>query len=139
MNCEEVRAKLALHVAGDIGREDERRTVDSHLRACGGCRAVAAEWEASQRLLRLHQPPEFDAAFFDGLRRDVLRRISEPPPPSLFARLLGQPFGRRHLTYAAVCSLLVCGALVASHFLRRPPTPPAARRPRPPSRPARRR
>jgi hypothetical protein len=52
----------------------------------------------------------------------VLRQISEPRP-SLFARLFGQPFGQRTLTYAAAFSLLVCAAVFTSHLLRRSPTP----------------
>lgn len=122
MNCEEVKANLSSYVAGDIEVAGAREIVGAHLLHCEACRALAAEWEASHRLLQLHQPPEFDAAFFDGLRRDVLRQISEPRP-SLFARLFGQPFGQKALTYAATFSLLVCAALFASHFLRRSPTP----------------
>jgi hypothetical protein len=122
MNCEEVKANLSPYVAGDIEEASARETIDAHLRECASCRAVAVEWEASHQLLRLHQPPEFDAAFFDSVRRGVMRQISEPRP-SLFARLLGQPFGQRTLTYAAVFSLLVCAAVLTSHFLRRSPTP----------------
>jgi hypothetical protein len=124
MKCEEAEANLSLYVAGDIERPGERERIAAHLEGCEACRALASGWEASQRLLRLHEPPEFDAAFFDAVRRDVLSRISEPPPPSLFARLLGQPFGRRTLTYAAAFSLLVCAVIVTSHFRRRAHTPP---------------
>ena len=123
MNCEEVRKHLSLYVAGDIERHGARAFVDAHLGECDACRALAAEWEASRRLLQLHQPPEFDSAFFDSVRRGVMQQINEPRP-SLFARLLGQPFGQRTLTYAAALSLLVCAAILSSHFLRRTPTPP---------------
>jgi Putative zinc-finger len=122
MNCEEVRANLSLYVAGDIERHGAREMMDAHLSECAACRALAAEWEASHRLLQLHQPPEFDAAFFDSVRRDVMRQISEPRP-SLLARLLGQPFGQRTLTYATAFSLLVCAAVLSSHFLRSKQTP----------------
>jgi hypothetical protein len=124
MNCEEVKANLSLYVARDVERHGAREMMDAHLRECDACRAAAEEWEASHRLLQLHQPPEFDAAFFDSVRRDVMRQISEPKP-SLFARLLGQPFGQRTLTYATAFSLLVCAAVLSSHLLRRAPTPPA--------------
>jgi hypothetical protein len=125
MKCEEAEANLSLYVAGDIGQTGERERIAAHLEGCEACRDLAAEWEASRRLLRLHEPPEFDAAFFDAVRRDVMRRISEPPPPSLFARLLGQPFGQRTLAYAAAFSMLVCAVVVTWHFSRRAQTPPA--------------
>lgn len=124
MNCEEARENLSLYVAGDIERHGAREQIARHLEGCDPCRALAEEWEASRRLLQLQQPPEFDAAFFDSVRRGVMRQISEPRP-SLLARLLGQPFGPRTLTYAAVFSLLVCAAVLSSHFLRRAHTPPA--------------
>jgi hypothetical protein len=125
MSCEEVKAKLSLYVAADVERQDERERIEVHLRACQSCRAEAAEWEASRELLRLHAPPEFDALFFDRIRRDVLRQISDAPPPSLFARLLGQPFGQRTLVYAAAFSMLVCAVIISSHFLRQRQTPHA--------------
>ncbi|MCA1635460.1 MAG: zf-HC2 domain-containing protein [Acidobacteria bacterium] len=124
MSCEEVEAMLSLYVAGEVGPQGVRERVAAHLSVCESCRALAAEWKASRDMFRLHQPPEFDAAFFDGIRRDVLRQISEAPPPSLLARLLGQPFGQRALAYAAVFSMLVCAALLSAHFRRRGPTPP---------------
>lgn len=122
MNCEEAEANLSLYVAGDIERHGARERIALHLEGCDSCRARAGEWEASRRLLQLQQPPEFDAAFFDSVRRGVMRQISEPRP-SLLARLLGQPFGQRTLTYAAALSLLVCAFVLSSHFLRRAPSP----------------
>ena len=124
MNCEEVKANLSPYVAGDIERHGAREMIETHLRACESCRASAEEWEASHRLLQLHEPPEFDAAFFDSVRRNVMREINEPKP-SLLARIFGRPFGQRTLTYAAVFSMLVCAAVLSAHFLRGKQTPPA--------------
>ena len=122
MRCEEVGATLSLYVAGEVGQQRVRERIAAHLLGCASCRALAGEWEASREMLRLHEPPEFDAAFFDGIRRDVLRQISEAPP-SLSARLYGQIFDRRTLAYATAFSLLVCVALLSVPFLRRGPTP----------------
>ncbi len=122
MKCEEAETNLSLYVAGDIEEHGARERIAAHLEGCDACRSLAAEWEASQHLLHLQQPPEFDAAFFDAVRRNVMSRISEPRP-SLFARLLGQPFGQRTLTYAAAFSLLVCAVILSTHFLRRAQTP----------------
>jgi hypothetical protein len=118
MSCEEVEAKLSLYVAGDVERQDVRESLDAHLRGCEPCRAQAAAWKSSREMLHLDAPPEFDAVFFDSIRRDVMRQISEAPP-SIFARMLGQHFGQRALVYATAFSVLVCAVAVSMHLQRR--------------------
>lgn len=126
MRCEEVGAKLSLYVAGDIERQGSREAIAAHLEACESCQALADEWQASRDTFLMHEPPEFDAAFFDGVRRDVMRQISQAPPPPLLARLLGQPFGQRTMAYAAAFSVLVCAVILTSHFIGQKETPSVA-------------
>lgn len=85
MNCTHVEKLLALHVENDLNGE-QASAVTAHLAACSGCRALAGEYRASQSLLRLHTPPEFDGAFFDAVRRAVREEIDRDAAPSVFAR-----------------------------------------------------
>ncbi len=92
MNCHSVTQLLPLHIEGDLAAE-EARAVSYHLLSCDECRRVAGEYEESQQLLRLYEPPEFDAAFYDGVRRVVMHEVNNHHaaqfvPASFVARLL---------------------------------------------------
>jgi len=92
MNCHNVTRLLPLHVGGDLAAE-KARAVSHHLLSCDECRRVAGEYEESQQLLRLYEPPEFDAAFYDGVRRVVMHEVNNHHaaqfvPASFVARLL---------------------------------------------------
>lgn len=124
MNCERVEKLLPLHAGGDIEDARERAALAAHLGACASCRRSAEEWAESASLLLTHEPPEFDADFFDPIRRDVMREIratkktAAPSLVSVFARL----FSPRSLGYAASLAL-VCAALVFALRLGRAPSP----------------
>ncbi|HEX7177650.1 MAG TPA: hypothetical protein VF240_20495 [Pyrinomonadaceae bacterium] len=111
MNCESNERLLALHAGGDLSA-GQASALSAHLRTCEDCRRLAADFAASRELLGTHEPPEFDAAFFDAVRRNVLREIDDAPPPPAFARLTALLFGRRALALAAcVVFLFAAGAL----------------------------
>ncbi len=114
MNCHNVTRLLPLHVGGDLAAE-KARAVSHHLLSCDECRRVAGEYEESQQLLRLYEPPEFDAAFYDGVRRVVMHEVNNHHaaqfvPASLFARSFRIP-----LAYALPGALLL--AMCALTFI----------------------
>ncbi|MDQ3687139.1 MAG: zf-HC2 domain-containing protein [Acidobacteriota bacterium] len=95
MNCHNVTRLLPLHVGGDLAAE-KARAVFHHLLSCDECRRVAGEYEEAQQLLRLYEPPEFDAAFHEGIRRAVMCEVNKhhtapSSPASLVARLFRMP------------------------------------------------
>ncbi|MBA3713440.1 MAG: zf-HC2 domain-containing protein [Pyrinomonadaceae bacterium] len=111
MNCRNIEQLLPLYVEGDLGA-DENSSVNVHLHSCAACRGISEEYRRSQDLLRLHTPPEFDAAFYAGIRRAVLGEISDAEVARpVFASFLPNLF-RAPLTYAASGALLlIVGAL----------------------------
>ncbi len=106
MNCTQVEKLLALYTEGDAG-DAPARAITEHLQSCDGCRRLADEFAASQSILRLHTPPEFDAAFFDGIRQSVLREITQAPARSRFISSFTQLFAPRSFALAASLALLI--------------------------------
>jgi hypothetical protein len=119
MNCTQVEKLLALYVGDDLAAE-RARAVTRHLRDCDGCRRLADEFVRSRSLLRLHEPPRFDAAFFEEIRNNVLREIGRTPArPTLFSAFR-QFFAPRSFAFAAALALFIAaGALAAFQLYRR--------------------
>lgn len=124
MNCKRIEQLLPLHVGGDIEDAAACSAIAAHLRACDNCRSLAARLDESRTLLRLHEPPKFDAAFFDEMRGNVMRQIA--PAPANVRRALPSPtmflarlFDRRTLAFAASLALLVAAFATAVHLSRR--------------------
>jgi Putative zinc-finger len=110
MNCRRIQGLIPLYVEGDLNTGKAAR-VRSHLEECSECARVSSEYRASQQWLRSYTPPDFEADFFDGLRRGVLREIeagrSRRPWFSLFdPRLALKPAS------LALASLVVVGASI---------------------------
>jgi hypothetical protein len=118
MDCESNERLLALHAGGDLP-DRQARALAAHLQACDACRHVASDFAAGRELLGLHEPPEFDAAFFDRIRQNVLREIDDAPPPPAFARLTAILFGRRALALAACIAFLVAAGSLALYLRER--------------------
>ncbi|HEX8853700.1 MAG TPA: hypothetical protein VF754_09450 [Pyrinomonadaceae bacterium] len=119
MRCTKIEKLLPLYVGDDLNGTREASQVAVHLSECVGCRRRAEELEASRRLLTLHAPPAFDDAFFEGVRRNVMREIEDESqrPAPLFH--FGRFFAPRTLAVAASLALLVACALVAALQLYR--------------------
>ena len=84
MNCRRIEKLIPLYVEGDLEGE-EAAAVLAHAETCGNCRELVAGYEASQRWLRSHTPPDFDDALFDAVKRGVMKEIDEKAKrPSLF-------------------------------------------------------
>lgn len=116
MDCGRVEQLIALHVGGDLAPGPER-LVAAHLQTCAGCRRLASDFAASREMLRLHEPPEFDAAFFDPIRRNVLDEIDGAPEQNFFAPFFSRLFVHKALAYAASVALfVVAGALAFTLF-----------------------
>ena len=117
MNCERNERLLSLHAGGDLP-DGQAHALAAHLQACDACSRLASDFAAGRELLGLHEPPEFDAAFFDRIRQNVLREIDDAPPPPAFARLTAILFGRRALALAACVAFLVVVAGSLALYLR---------------------
>jgi anti-sigma factor RsiW len=112
MNCVRTEKLLALHAGGDLSPKDAR-AVSAHLQTCESCRLRADEFVATRELMRAYVPPEFDAEFFESVRRGVMREIKREPPPSWFASLFPRLFSRKALAYATSFALLVVAGTLA--------------------------
>src|SRR5215207_3219876 len=126
MDCKRAEELMPLDAEGDLAGGRERAALAAHLGGCDTCRRLAAEWAESRDMLRLHQPPEFDAAFFDHVRRNVMREITTPtkraPALPVFAALSAPLPPTRALAYAALLAF-VCAALLFALRLSRAPRP----------------
>jgi hypothetical protein len=110
MNCRRIEKLIPLYVEGDL-EGDEAAAVLAHVETCGGCRELVAGYEASQRWLRSHTPPDFDDALLDGIKRGVLKEIGERRVrPATFA-FFARPWAARPLFAAAAAVLIVFAAL----------------------------
>lgn len=127
MNCTQVGRLLALYVEGDIDGA-RCRDVAAHLQFCDACRRLSDEFAASQSILRLHAtPPRFEAAFFDGIRQNVLRELAQEFPRPSLASSFRQFLAPRSFALTAAGALLfgVC-ALVATWRFDRDGASPAS-------------
>jgi Putative zinc-finger len=97
---------IPLYVEGDLG-ERGASGVRAHLQTCAACRALVAEYEASQAWLRAAAPPDFDDAFVDTMRAGLMRELaaSETAPP--FAERLRDWLLPRRLALATAALLVI--------------------------------
>ncbi|MBI1763167.1 MAG: zf-HC2 domain-containing protein [Acidobacteria bacterium] len=108
MDCTRVEELLALFSGDDL---DARQTeqVRVHVATCPACQAQADELAASHAWLRAVPPPQFDEAFYAGLRQAVLCAL--PPVKEeggRFAWLTGLwPQWRWQPVWAAVAAALL--------------------------------
>ena len=115
INCARAEKLLALYAGSDLAPNEEH-AVSTHLQACESCSRAARELASARELMRAYAPPEFDAAFFDGMRQSVMREIKREPPPSGFASLIPRIFSRRALAYAASFAIIFAVGLSVYKF-----------------------
>ena len=84
MNCQKTEQLIPLFVEADLDAA-EMQQVTEHLATCDACRALAAEFSASQSSLHALALPEFDEAIFAPLRIAVQREIAHPTNVSWLA------------------------------------------------------
>lgn len=86
MDCSRIKELIPLYVEGDLAT-DRQSLVSSHLKTCGECAHLLGEYKESQSWLRTIEPPQFDEAFFSGLRSTVLAQVAEKKTPPAWSRL----------------------------------------------------
>ncbi|MCA1616910.1 MAG: zf-HC2 domain-containing protein [Acidobacteria bacterium] len=126
MTCGRAQKLMPLYAAGDLAGWRGRR-VAAHVRGCGPCRRLAAEFAATRGWARAaSEPPEFGAEFYEGLRQSVLEEIRRDRRPAGSRRSpLFAAAGGRQLAYAASFALALVACALAIHFhLRRSPDAP---------------
>src|ERR671933_587290 len=100
IDCERARTLLPLYAAGDLD-EGRGREVGSHVETCEPCRGLAAEFDASRRLVaEALATPEFGAEFYAAIRGDVLARVGRGGDPSSPTSFVAALFFGRRLAYA---------------------------------------
>ncbi len=114
MNCSRVEKLMPLYVESDLSFELASR-VETHLEDCGRCCALAGEYKESQNWLRSTEPPAFDDAFFDELKRGVLKGVAGAGTRSSVLASLSSHWSRRQVLALAAAILMVFGA-VALYF-----------------------
>ncbi|MDQ1559066.1 MAG: hypothetical protein QOD32_2126 [Pyrinomonadaceae bacterium] len=123
MKCTRVEKFLPLHVAGDLTGRRRARAVERHLAACDRCRHAADGYRASRELLRAATlPDEFDEAFYEEIRSNVLARIKHDRRPWLAPTAplrLPSFFGARYAYAASLALLCVAAALALHSYTRR--------------------
>lgn len=123
MNCTHIEKLLPLFVEGDLDAE-RMETVMTHLDACQKCQARAAEYEESQSWLRSYAPPDFDEAFFDGLRQSVQSGIARAPRRPNFFQLIAERWRWQPVMALAMALLVIVGGLALYSRLHRAPVNP---------------
>lgn len=107
MNCRRIEKLIPLYVEGDL-EERQEQFVSSHLTGCKECRRLEAEYLDSQRALRRHEPPDFDEAFFDSIRRGTLLEIKKAQSRPPFFRIVIE---NRKPAFAALALLIFLGVI----------------------------
>jgi hypothetical protein len=126
MNCRRIEELIPLYVSGDVDRRLSGE-VQSHLKTCGGCAELAAEYEASRNWLS-GAPPEFDEALLADVKRGIMRELENAKPQAGLFELMSETIARTLLRPAVAAGLLlvVFGALTFWLYAERqgskPPT-----------------
>jgi hypothetical protein len=90
MDCRRTENLIPLYVEGDLTSLQARAVAD-HLHVCDRCHSLADQYRDSQAWLHAYAPPDFDSAFYNRIRRAVLKEIDDQPAPGwlqLFAQSL---------------------------------------------------
>jgi len=109
MNCRRIEKFLPLYVEGDL-KTSRKHRIAAHLEECGKCSRLAEGYSASQSWLRSLTTPEFDPAFLDGIKSDVMSRIDKSAQKNLPGSF--QLFSRRPVLALTAALLIIFGVLV---------------------------
>jgi anti-sigma factor RsiW len=101
---------IPLYVEGDLDPARNEEMI-VHLKSCERCSAVCDDLRESQEWLRAYATPQFDADFFDSLKRGVLTRIEREQPRPSFFQLIARHWRLNTALATATALLLVFGAI----------------------------
>jgi hypothetical protein len=111
MKCRRVKKLLPLYVEGDLAPDVAER-ISAHLDWCGQCNWLADEFNESQSWLLTNEPPEFDQAFLDDFKSEVMSGLEQTTArPSLLAAI-AQYWSRRQVLAMSGAILIVIGMVV---------------------------
>jgi len=111
MNCRRVKKLLPLYVEGDLALNVAEQ-ISAHLDWCGRCNWLADEFNESQSWLHTSGQPEFDQAFLDNFKSEVMSRLEQTKRrPSLLAAV-AQYWSRRQVLAMSGAILIVIGMVV---------------------------
>lgn len=112
MTCTRMEQLIPLYVEGDL-EADTASAVGGHVKGCAGCRALVAEYEASQGWLHSYTPPDFNEAVLDSVRLGVMRELQEQSArPSFFERLALLLTPRRIVAATAAALMIIAAFLL---------------------------
>ena len=111
MNCRRIEELIPLYVSGDVDRRLSGE-VQSHLKTCGGCAELAAEYEASRNWLS-GAPSDFYEALLADVKRGIMRELENAKPQAGLFALMSETIAGTLLRPAVASGLLlvVFGAL----------------------------
>lgn len=119
MNCRRITELMPLLVEKDLP-DAAMQEASRHLSDCETCSALLHDYAASQSWLHTQALPEFDAAFYLNLQRDVMQEIARRPSRlSVFHRLTEALRWRRGWALAMLLVLLV-GAIAFFIYAKQP-------------------
>ena len=111
MNCRKAEQLIPLFVEIDLDAA-EMQQVTAHVETCHSCRALIAEFQASQASLHAVALPAFDEAMLTEMRSTVMQRVAPPAMRPPFVEWL-QPIWSWKWTFVAATAVLV----LASSFV----------------------
>jgi hypothetical protein len=115
MDCRRTQELIPLFVGYDL---DPRKgnLVSDHVKCCQACRQVLSEFKESQSLLKSYVPREFDAAYFEQIKKAVLAGIEDAGKLPVLERMMRRLWSVR--LPIAVGALLIVVTGVALILLR---------------------
>lgn len=105
MNCRRIEELIPLYVGGDVDRRLSGE-VQSHLKTCGGCAELAAEYEAGRNWLS-GAPPEFDEALLADVKRGVMKELENAKRQTGLFELMSEAIARALVRPAVAAGLLL--------------------------------
>jgi hypothetical protein len=118
MRCTHAEKLIPL-LAGDDLPAREADALRRHLKSCGNCRRLAAEFEESRDWLRRLAAPQFDEAMLEGMRDSVLRDVGRIENRAVWLQWIVPGWDLRFTATVAVLLLIVFVATYG-HRGRRP-------------------
>lgn len=111
ITCTRIKQLIPMYVESDLEAE-ATNAIRAHVNGCAGCRALVAEYEASQDWLHTYTPPDFNEALLDSVRLGVMRELQEQGARPTFLARFAQLLTPRRMLAATAMALIIMVALV---------------------------